>query len=682
MQPFENIPGDARLISSPAAKPIKPISFKNTTALLALLVALASSVSGARANVKLNSVFSDNSILQRGKTLPIWGTTAAGERVVIRIAGQIQSAVADQRGRWMVHLSPLEASAGRTLTAQGRNFIALSNVAVGDVYLCSGQSNMEFALTESQGGADAVATADFPDIRLLTVAHKTAGTPQKEFSSPASWQVCTPASARDFSAVAFYFGRELHQKLRVPIGLIDSSWGGTFAEAWTSRQTLAQMPQYRKSLAAMEAAAREKGDFQTKMTQWWARNDDTSPQGAPPGSGKARKRSAVKRNTWAGLDFNDAAWQEMTLPAAWETAGLPGYDGLAWFRKVVDLPASWAGKEMMLHLGSADDHDITFFNGQAVGRGSWPQTQRYRVLGALVKAGRNVIAVRVLDTGGGGGIYGSNDVMRLERAGETPLELQGAWKYRATTPLAQLGPLPTDFSLNPNQTAVLYNAMVAPLGPLSMRGVIWYQGESNAGAARRYRALFPALIRDWRARFGQDLGFYFVQLANFQARSVQPQESQWAELREAQTMALALPRTGMATIIDIGEANDIHPKNKRDVGHRLALAALGREYGQKIESSGPKMQSFTRQNQEIRVRFAHAGGLRTSDGAAPRGFAIAGNDKKWKWATARIKGEGVVLSNPEVVNPTQVRYGWADNPDMNLYNGADLPAVPFRTDAR
>jgi sialate O-acetylesterase len=350
---------------------------------------------------------------------------------------------------------------------------------------------------------------------------------------------------------------------------------------------------------------------------------------------------------------------------------------------------------MTLHLGAIDNSDTTWFNGTQVGASEgWDQKRDYTIPGSLVKAGRNVITVRVLDTGGGGLHGGVNgDTMRLQETSvaasngtddlkrSASIPLNGAWKYHVGAAFNTLPPFPTDFAGNPNQATVLYNGMIAPLVPLSVRGAIWYQGESNAGAPVQYRALMPALIRDWRARFGQDLSFYYVQLANFMERGAQPEESSWAELREAQTMTLALPRTGMATIIDIGEAGDIHPTNKRDVGIRLALNALAKDYGQKIEYSGPMWKSVRRQGNALRVEFSHAAGLRTSDGRAPAGFAIAGSDRKFVWATARLQGQSVVLSNPAVPTPTFVRYAWANNPDTNLYNIAGLPAVPFRTDA-
>ena len=643
---------------------------KHLTFLLTLLAVSAGALS-VRADVRLAAPFSDNMVLQRDKPVPVWGSAATGERVTIAIAGQSKTAVADSQGRWMVRLNPLHVAMNLSLVATGKNTVVLSDVAVGDVYLCSGQSNMQFGLSGSQNGAAEVAAANYPNIRLLVVPQKAASKPQGEFSITAKWAPCTPTSAASFSAVGYFFGRELHQKLNVPIGLIDSSWGGTIAEAWTSRQTLETLPEYRKGLASMDAASLAAGDFEQEMAKWWMRTDVASQTA---GFGRP--------------GFDDVAWPQMSLPSAWENAGLPDYDGLVWLRKSVDVPANWAGKNLTLHLGCVDDRDQTFFNGQLVGaRNVWSDSRDYTIPGSLVKAGRNTIAVRVLDTGGNGGLSGAeNQIMRLERAdvasaSAAPISLTGAWRYKTTIPLTQVSALPMNFSDNPNQTAVLYNAMIAPLVPFAMRGVAWYQGESNAYAAKQYQTLFPALIRDWRARFGQDLGFYFVQLANFHQRTDQPGErSEWAELREAQTMTLSVPHTGMATIIDIGDANNIHPQNKQDVGHRLALAALKKEYGQTIEGSGPMMQNVMLQGHQIRVHFSHALGLKTSDGASPRGFAITADGKTWVWASARIEGDSVVLSSDAILSPTQVRYGWAENPDVNLYNSANLPAVPFRTD--
>lgn len=672
----------------------------------AILVAMGAVLAGAssvRAEVKLPSLWSDNMVLQRGRDVPVWGTATGGEKVTVKFAGQEKSATAGVDGKWMVRLAPLKEATGLTLSVAGANTLVFNNVAVGDVYICSGQSNMEYSLgswspPDSEPGKKAaaeVAAANYPNIRLFSVPKAIKAEPLSDTVAPASWQVCTPESARNFSAVGYFFGRELHQKLNVPIGLINSSWGGTYAEAWTSRDTLAQMPAYKGGVQAMEEAARATQNIETRMAAWWTNND--------PGS---------KDLAFARADAPDADWKTMKLPALWETAGLVDYNGIAWFRKTIDVPADWAGHDLTLHLGKIDDRDTAFWNGAPVGStNSYDAARLYKVPGNMVKAGRQTIAVRVLDTGGGGGLYG--DDMKLERADAPtnatatnatatnatatnatatngPISLSGAWKYQATTALEKLPPVPAGFDGNPNQPTVLYNGMIAPLVPFALRGAIWYQGESNAGNAVAYRTLFPAMIRDWRAHFNQgDFGFYFVQLANFLPRAAQPNEGGWAELREAQSMTLALPKTGMATIIDIGQAEDIHPTNKLDVGKRLALAALADTYGQKIESSGPMFSGMKIEGSNVRITFSHAAGLKTKDGGAPQGFIIGEEsrtsdgkpDKKFAWADARIEGNTVVLSSELIKNPTTARYAWANNPPTNLYNAADLPAVPFRTDA-
>jgi sialate O-acetylesterase len=631
-------------------------------------------MAGAHADVRLHPLFTDNMVLQRDKNDAVWGTADAGEHVTVSVAGQSATAVARLDGRWMVRLQPLKVATNLTMTVSGKNTLTLRNVAVGDVYLCSGQSNMEYPLQSWSPPDSAVfkaaqaeiAKANYPNIRLLTIPHAVKAKPQSEASAPINWNICTPQTAGGFSAVGYYFGRELNRRLGIPIGLIDSTWGGTIIEAWTSPNTMQTMPQYRPAIASLEESERATLSMPQRIANWWKN---------VPGS---------QDNAWAQPSFDDASWSNMTLPTNWENAGLPGFDGIVWFRKTIDVPGNLAGKEMALHLGAIDDSDTTWFNGTQIGAMEMKAgTNRiYTVPGNLVKAGRNVITVRVLDTGGDGGINGgiNGETMRLDFGPNPLFTLSGAWKYHVAAALNTLPPFPTDFANNPNQPTVLYNGMIAPLVPLSMRGAIWYQGESNAGAAAQYRTLMPALIRDWRARFGQDFGFYYVQLANFMARGTQPEESGWAELREAQTMTLSLPRTGMATIIDIGDAGDIHPTNKRDVGVRLALNALAKEYGQNVEYSGPMFQSVKRKGNTLRLSFSHAAGLHTSDGRAPAGFAIAGSDRKFVWATARLQGQSVVLSNPAVLAPMFVRYAWANNPDTDLYNAAGLPAVPFRSD--
>jgi sialate O-acetylesterase len=383
----------------------------------------------------------------------------------------------------------------------------------------------------------------------------------------------------------------------------------------------------------------------------------------------------------------------MKLPQPWEAAGL-AIDGAVWFRKAVEVPPSWASRSLTLSLGPVDDFDTTYVDGIEVGHigketpGYWSVPRRYTVPGRLVKGGRVVIAVRAFDHYGNGGFTGAAPEMTLVPADGTgaPIALAGAWEYKVEHALEPSHP---DFATqprypspdNPNSPTVLYGAMIAPLVRCTIRGAIWYQGESNAGSAYQYRTLFPTMIRDWRRAWGEgDFPFDFVQLANFMPRKNEPGESEWAELREAQAMTLALPKTGMAVAIDIGEADDIHPRNKKDVGERLARWALADTYGQAVVKSGPLYDSFAVEGSAIRVRLRHADGLSTYDGAPPKGFAIAGADRRWHWADARVEGTMVVVSSPEVKEPVAVRYAWADNPEATLRSGAGLPASPFRTD--
>jgi sialate O-acetylesterase len=387
-----------------------------------------------------------------------------------------------------------------------------------------------------------------------------------------------------------------------------------------------------------------------------------------------------------------ADWPQINLPQYFETAGLR-IDGAVWVRKEVEVPPSWVGQPLVLSLAAIDDYDTTYFNGQRVGGidaetpNSYTVQRRYQIPASLVQSGRNVIAVRVFDSAGEGGFGAGEMTLNLAGTGAAAIPLSGSWSYKVESGLTPKNP---DWGTRPeapgpdnqNSPGVLYNAMLAPLTPYAVRGAIWYQGESNAGRAYQYRTLFPTLIRNWRAAWGDnDFPFYFVQLANWQPMKLEPAESEWAELREAQTLTLQEPKTGMAVTIDIGEANDIHPRNKLDVGHRLAVWALAKTYDRSIEFSGPLFKSMSVDGNKIRLKFDHASGLRTSDGGPVKGFAIAGEDRRFVWAEARIEGNDIVVTSKEIEKPVAVRYGWADNPVASLYNKAGLPASPFRTDS-
>ena len=499
----------------------------------ALLLGLALLASAARADVKLSPMFGDHMVLQQGAPVPVWGTAAAGEQVTVTVGAQKATATADELGKWQVKLQPLTAGGPLDVTVAGKNTVTLRDVLVGEVWVCSGQSNMEWNVNLSGNPEQERAAANYPSIRMFTVKKAIAGKPAQTLEG--SWEVCSPKTVGNFSAVGYFFGRELHKALNVPVGLVHTSWGGTPAEAWTER-------------SALEAD----GDLKPMLDRW---------QGQM-------------------AQFNER------------------------LGRIPQLVEKWKGE--------------------------------------------------------------------AEQA-----EAQG----RPVPPMINL--LPQDPRSSPHRPSGLYNAMIAPVVPYAMRGAIWYQGESNAGRAEQYRKLLPAMIKTWRTAWGQgDFPFLIVSLSNFMAVAPEPGDSDWAELREAQAMTAANdPSSGLAMAIDIGDANDIHPKNKQEVGRRLALAALAKTYKRNVPYSGPVYASMSVEGDKAVLKFKHAdNGLAAKDGEL-KGFAIAGEDRKWVWAEAKVQGaDTVVVRSDKVSKPVAVRYAWANNPVCNLYNGAGLPAVPFRTD--
>ncbi len=630
----------------------------------------------------VHHLFTDNLVLQRDLAVPVWGWTEPGKTVTVTLEGKSATATARaEDGYWLAKLPPLAPGGPFTLTVSGPQNATFSNVLVGDVWLCSGQSNMEMGIA-AINAPDEIAKCANAQIRLYTVPHRVLSTPDPTVSG--RWETCTPETIAaggwgGFSAVGYFFGRHLQNELKVPIGLIHSSWGGTPIEAWTSATALKTVSEMQPVVAQMEQALIDitKGglDFDQQMSEWYVKNDPGSAHGLG----------------WADPAFDAHDWQTMDLPGNWEGRGLPDFDGLVWFRREFEVPAEWAGKDLHLSLGPIDDMDTTWINGTKIGEtGTWNVTREYSIPNKLVKPGRNLITVRVLDTGGQGGIYGDAGALNVAPDGDAAkmLKLAGPWQYHASTPLAKCAPLPQNpLTINQNSPTTLYNGMIANVVPYGIKGAIWYQGESNANNGPLYRRLLPTLIGDWRQRFDAgDFPFLVVQLANFMNRQDAPTDTGWASLREAQALtAQHVPKVGLAVAIDIGEAGDIHPKNKQEVGRRLALAAQAIAYGQQLESSGPVYASMEVQGDKVRLHFTHAAGLIARDYAGKAadklvGFAIAGEDGHFVWADATIDGETVVVSVSGLANPKAVRYAWADNPACNLYNGAGLPAVPFRTD--
>jgi sialate O-acetylesterase len=651
---------------------------------LALSVGLLGAASVARAELRVSSIVGEHMVLEQRRPFRISGTDAAGQSVRVALGAVSATAKADASGRWEATLAVPPAGGPFTLTVTGSETRAFGDVWSGEVWLASGQSNMELPLHRSTGAVEATA-GGCAGMRLFLVDQKVASAPAAEPGG--KWQACDANTAAGFSAVAFHFGRELHRALGVPVGLIQAAWGGTPAEAWTPRATLTAEPSLRPMVDELDRALADpsrRAELDRKIAEWERKSfhQDVGNRGEARGFARGR----------------GDGWQSMDLPRLWESAGL-AIDGAVWFKREVTIPPEWAGRDLTLALGAIDDFDVTYWNGDRVGAigAETPQyyaaRRRYTVPGRLVKAGKNLVAVRVFDHYGSGGFSGTPAELTVGPAapGSATVSLAGTWLYKIERklPLAVVdwGTRPRAFAGDdPQSPSLLWNGMVAPFAAtgVQLAGVIWYQGEANVGRAVQYRTLFPAMIRAWRTAFGApSLPFLYVQLPNFEDRGKNPLlgEGEWAELREAQAAALREPATAMAVTLDIGESGDIHPTNKQDVGRRLALAALRLAYGADRIASGPVFVTAARDGRAMRVRFASiASGLATADGGPPRGFLVAGADRAWHRADARIDGSSVVVSSPEVPDPVAVRYGWGNDPPNTLRNLADLPAAPFRTD--
>ena len=629
-------------------------------------------------NIKLPAIFGDNMVMQQKTKVPIWGEASPGGQVIVQIAGLEAAAVADENGNWKTAINSPKAGGPYELKIIGAETTVFKNVMFGEVWLASGQSNMQMPLAgwgKINNFEQEIAAANYPDIRLFQAKHVMGNTPLKDIEAD-GWKECSPQTVAEFSATAYFFGRELYKKLKVPIGLLHSSWGGTVVEAWTSGKTLADFPEFSQAIKRLTAPISDKEDIfkvHKKILKPWQEKIK-----------KQMLRSQSVKQGWQNPDYDDRSWKTMNVPCTWESQGLD-FDGTVWFRKELTLPESWKGQPLSISLGPINDFDITWINGKEIGSEALVSIHRtYSIPAGLTKNGKLTIAVQILDIGNSGGFIGyKNQIFINNMSGDT-ISLTGEWHYK-TDPLhpkiEEMPALPTILE-GPNRPTVLFNAMINPILTYAIKGAIWYQGESNAGRAYQYRKLFPAMIRDWRAYWQQgDFYFLFVQLANFMGHKNKPSDDAWAELREAQLMALKEPNTGMAVTIDIGNNKDIHPKNKQEVGRRLALNALKLAYGKDIENSGPIYKSMKIEGNKIRLSFEHVdGGLTIKDGKVLKGFAIAGKDKKFKWAKAKIDGNTIIVWNSSIKKPVAVRYAWQANPVCNLYNKAGLPASPFRTD--
>ena len=619
------------------------------------------------AQVTLPKVFGDNMVLQRGIAIPVWGKAAPGSLIVAMLGKTSAKTKADKEGNWILHFPRFSAGGPYDLkiseSGKSGSAIQLKGILIGDVWLASGQSNMEWQVQQAQDAPNEIAKADFPQIRFILVDHDIKFNPQPDFLS-GKWKLCDTNNVKQFSAVAYYFARKLHKEQNVPIGIIQSTWGGTPVQAWTSREMLLTSPVTREKMIANDTLTQNDvvKDSLTMLRFWdivyhpQANSDKTVPL----------------------PEYDDAGWATVEMPRLIKDFGIGKYEGMVWLRKKIVLPPSFAGKQLLLNIGHPEMNYSLYFNGTEICKTIWNSNpkQSYTIPASLVKNGENTIAIRMAMLWGGGGLNPpAEDIYIADQ--HAKISLAGKWLYKT-----DVEPAMPKIHNYQNYPAVLFDAMINPLIPFGVKGFIWYQGEANDFEAYRYRELFPMLIKDWRQRWHQgNLPFLYVQLANFKKENPLPSESEWAELRESQTLTLSQPNTGMACIIDVGDANSIHPLNKQEVGRRMALIAEKKVYGQNIIASGPMYESFVVKGNEMIINFTDTGsGLAIRDAALLKGFAIAGEDKKFYWASARIEGNRVIVSSDKVSVPVAVRYAWADNPVCNLVNKEGLPAVPFRTD--
>ena len=619
--------------------------------------------------LKLASIFGDHMVIQQGINAPVWGTADPGSQIEVKFEGFVSFAKTGTDGKWILRLPVMEAGGPFEMKIISTDTTILKDVMVGEVWLTSGQSNMEWTMGSGVGPDtdNEIANANLPDIRFFNVPRKTCSIPLKDMDSQ-NWTICTPGSVKSLSAVSYFFARELYRHKGVAVGIISSSWGATSAEAWISSEMLATHPDFREKILSSDSDTTKWNSYVRKSIKADRDRDIIA----------ATSRNGIE--TGAILpEYDDSGWKSCSYPIDMPGMGLNGYWGLVWLRKSIDFTQKINLKKMRLVLDILAKDAIFYINGNEVAHLINPAKEIIiDIKPGIIHQGHNVLSVRLYVNWGSAHIGTKNDESYfLSDDNKVKLSLEGEWKFNS-----EIEPPVAQWQDYYNKLTVLYNARIAPVIPYGIRGVIWYQGENNAGNASQYRSLLPLLIEDWRVRW--QLGYFpflYVQLANYMEKKPEPVESDWAELREAQLMTLNYPNTGMAVTIDIGDPNDIHPRNKLDVGKRLNLLARKIAYGENIVASGPIFKSAKTEEKKIRISFISIGsGLAIKDGNVLKGFAIAGSDKKFCWADAVIEGENILVSSNKVSDPQAVRYSWENNPDGNLINNEGLPASPFRTD--
>ncbi len=655
------------------------------------LLAFTLCVVTANAEVAMPKFFSDNMVLQRDVLIPIWGWANPNEAITVKFHDQSKTTTADSKGNWMLKLDVEKAGGPFQLIISGENTIQINNVLVGEVWLCSGQSNMEWLVQYSLNAKQEIRTANYPNIRHIKVDKTINSLSQRDISN-GRWNICDSTTVGDFSAVAYFFARKLYNELSVPIGLINASWGGSNIETWISREGFESSEEFKEMICKMP-----KISFDSLYAERIFNASQKIEQI------QKQKLSSFNEALFKKIDFDDNALPTLYQPKAWEAQSLGEFDGTVWIRKTIELTEDESKAQAEIHLTPIDDEDITFINGVQVGSMNiWNAPRSYRIPSGILRTGKNVIVIKIFDGGGGGGMFGDAEGAKLI-LGDQEKSLAGEWKF-----------LVESIRVESNQNefpSLCYNAMIAPLIPFALKGVLWYQGESNAERAFQYQTSFPLLIQDWRKKWSTEFPFYFVQLATYKTNGNSNEGSDWAELREAQTKTLSVAKTGMAVTTDIGNPDDIHPINKQPLGKRLADLALNNDYNRPRVCQSPMYKSLVIKKNSAIVTFANEKSILTatnkngspwsvssqttritnpsypdstlqmSNSYEVIGFEIAGSDKVFYPAKGIIRGNTVIITSTEVPKPLAIRFGWkGDESECNLFNAEGLPAVPFRTD--
>ena len=651
---------------------------KNQNFIITLLFVVCSLT--LKAQIRLPKLISNGVVLQRDVEIPVWGWASPNEHIELQFNGKTYKTKATDNGRWSFKLNKMKAGGPYNMTISGKNTVEVKDVLIGDVWLCSGQSNMvhQIDIHDVLFEQD-IATANNSKIRHFKIPTTTSISGPKEDLAGGQWIKAVGEEVRPFSAVAYFFAKKIYEKHKIPIGLIDASVGGSPIEAWIPEEGFQNFPEILKIIEENKDTVFVNNQQKNRPS---FNNEPT----------KITDRGLIGEIPWYDIKFQPKNWRRINIPGYWEDQGAKDLNGVVWYRREIEIPESMVGEKARVFLGRIVDADELYINGVKVGNKTYQYPQRrYYVPENLLKAGKNVFVIRVTNNFGKGGFVPDKPYYIFTE--KDTVDLKGYWQYKVGEVFK-----PFDFSafkrvdsdslktrrINPeSEPTSLYNAMVAPYRQIPLKGILWYQGESNTGNPKIYENYQRALISGWREVFHQpNLPFIYAQLPNFMDVSYLPSESNWAELRESQLKASSVPNTAMTVNIELGEWNDIHPDNKKDVGERMALAGLKLAYNEDIVYSGPIYKDYKIEKDKVIISFTHTGsGLISNDGEDLSDFAIAGDDKKFVWAKAKIEGDKVIVWNEDVPNPKYVRYAWADNPDNpNLYNKEGLPASPFRTD--